>query len=546
MVVISKYTSPPSQGIKLKMKMKKFLLLTFLLITNFSFGGNFSLVTRETTSYGFSGVLFSNPIYDNNNIQNTLLVQASGSTPYTRYGSINYYGAKVLNIASLRTQLANTGYGLSGCQLTIFGHSVNLQDTAISYNSANSYSGDSSINLYVYPGGYTGVITVQVLINLTGQYVYIAGQTDTVTLNIVCCTIAPQVSLNKSGSQSACYGDPVQLMAPSGYSYYQWGQYITDNINGTPTLVMDTLTTTTSRLLWVDTTSNYYVNCYTKGSCPVRSNTFSFTIKHAVPPNICVVSVDSTTGKNIVVWPSVYIADIKSYNIYKETSASAFALIGNTPVDSLSVFEDSASNPAVHSDSYEISAMDSCGNETPLSAFHKTVHLSVDQGQFGWNLSWEPYIGFTVLTYEIYRGASPDHLSLLTSVSSSISTYSDLNVPSGPIYYVIEAVNPNGGCTPGIGKTGTITYSRSNTFSSLDASIEKPIVNQPISIYPNPSGGVFNISGANKGITVYDQLGKEIINTQVATQTLEIKNVGIYVVRIKTDSELYDDKVIVQ
>ena len=41
----------------------------------------------------------------------------------------------------------------------------------------------------------------------------------------------------------------------------------------------------------------------------------------------------------------------------------------------------------------------------------------------------------------IYRGTSPYNMSLLTSIASTYSTYSDLNPPLGTAYYQVEAVN---------------------------------------------------------------------------------------------------------
>ncbi len=84
--------------------------------------------------------------------------------------------------------------------------------------------------------------------------------------------------------------------------------------------------------------------------------------------SICVVTVDSATGKNLIVWEKTMGGNIQSYNIYKEsTQAGVYYLIGTQEFNVLSVFTDSLSDPAIRSWRYKISSVDSCGNESALS-----------------------------------------------------------------------------------------------------------------------------------------------------------------------------------
>jgi hypothetical protein len=98
---------------------------------------------------------------------------------------------------------------------------------------------------------------------------------------------------------------------------------------------------------------------------------------------------------------------------------------------------------------YVITTVDPCGTESDTSFHHRSIHLQVSPSAFGgWNLAWTAYEGLPIQTYNIYRGASISTMTLLTQVSGSVFTYTDLTPPPGNIWYMIEAVHPFGGCNP--------------------------------------------------------------------------------------------------
>ena len=66
------------------------------------------------------------------------------------------------------------------------------------------------------------------------------------------------------------------------------------------------------------------------------------------------VTVDTTTGSNIIVWTKEYNLGISEYEIYKETSSlNVFQLLGAVPFDSLTQFIDTAANSSIHSYRYK-------------------------------------------------------------------------------------------------------------------------------------------------------------------------------------------------
>ena len=67
---------------------------------------------------------------------------------------------------------------------------------------------------------------------------------------------------------------------------------------------------------------------------------------------------------------------------------------------------------------YKIAAIDVCTNESDLSPAHKTVHLTMNEGVNGEvNLIWNPYEGFTVSNYLIYRSIDGGQMSFIGFVA---------------------------------------------------------------------------------------------------------------------------------
>ena len=87
-------------------------------------------------------------------------------------------------------------------------------------------------------------------------------------------------------------------------------------------------------------------------------------------------------------------------------------------------------------------------------------------------------------TYNIYRGSSQSSMSLLTSISSSSQSYSDLNPPSGTVYYQVEVVK-NTACSPTV-RSANYSSSKSNIAdNSIFTSLYK-FENLQLKIFPNP------------------------------------------------------------
>jgi len=252
-----------------------------------------------------------------------------------------------------------------------------------------------------------------------------------------------------------------------------------------------------------DSNQTYTVTVTTLNGC-VATDDVSISIIPMNAPEICIVGVDSL-NKNRIVWNKPVSLTIDSFYIYRETNiTNLYQKIGAVSYDSLAIFSDINSFPDVQSNKYKISIKDDCGLESDTSAPHKTMHLSINQGiGTTYNLLWNDYLGFTVTTYNVYRGTDPNNLQLIGTSSGSNTAYSDLTPPAGSVYYQVEVIGPNN-CNP----SKSFNSSRSNISSNNPYGItESHNALDLISIYPNPANDNIEIS-----VSEISQV--EIMNTE--------------------------------
>jgi len=255
--------------------------------------------------------------------------------------------------------------------------------------------------------------------------------------------------------------------------------------------------------------------------CPTPVTLWADSIVPSVQ-NICVVTVDSSTNWNRITWERHPSEQHGFYKIYKETTqAGVYALVRTQPVAHFTMWSDSMANAAQAADRYKMTITDTCGHESPMSAHHKTIHLTVNQGPNStWNLIWSHYEGFNFLTYKIYRGFSPTALFLIDSIQSNLNSWTDLTPPGGTIYYAVKAVNP-GTCSPSnLFTLPEFSSSFSNVYSPNAVNVDElALLDQSLSIAPNPGDGLFNLSfsgnSADVLVTVTDAVGRMVYSEKL-------------------------------
>ena len=293
------------------------------------------------------------------------------------------------------------------------------------------------------------------------------------------------------------------------------------------------------------------------GNISISSLPLVVNTKYA-PVQIAMVGL-SARNRNQVIWNKPNTTEIDSFYIYKETDISDnFERIGTVAYDSLSIFEDKQSFPEVHSNKYTISTHEKSGDESNQSAYHKTMHLSISKvNGTAWYLFWEPYEGFKVPTYKIYRGNTPNNLALIGSTSGSNSQYTDVNAPAGNLYYQLEVMAPMavsftttinlGTNSPAAQQLKSSASSVLPSYSSIRSNIARYVITSlsassevSFEIYPNPSYGRVNLSIANASnyrVVVSNSLGQIVYSDKLLADKTNLDfsqfgKQGIYFVQI--------------
>ncbi len=186
----------------------------------------------------------------------------------------------------------------------------------------------------------------------------------------------------------------------------------------------------------------------------------------AIVQEICMVTVDSTSTQNEVVWEKPVVTNIDSFKIYRDISGT-YTYVGSVPYAVESFFVDTTNgiNPQVTSYRYKLLVLDACGNESELSDFHETMHLQINATGGVANLSWDAYEGFdTTFKYRILIDSTGGGFEVMDSVSNTNLTYTDISPPANGDY-LVEVVHPWDGCTAD--KAKSYNTSKSNTSSSI-------------------------------------------------------------------------------
>jgi Tol biopolymer transport system component len=245
------------------------------------------------------------------------------------------------------------------------------------------------------------------------------------------------------------------------------------------------------------------------------------------PVPICMVSVDTMTGHNMVIWQKpVSTGNISAFNIYRETDRyEVYELIGTRTINDESFYidDDSIVNPAIQPWKYKMSVTDTCGNESDLSAVHKTMHLLMNEGLGNTvNLIWDNYSGFDYYTCHVFRYSTQSGLQNIFNKAGSpqliFNSFTDLTPPESGYYYFIEIESPYT-CTSRKKATShnSVRSNKTNKISSTGIISEFPANLRNLSLYPNPNNGIFTIyleleKQNDIIIRIYDSYGRLLID----------------------------------
>jgi hypothetical protein len=308
----------------------------------------------------------------------------------------------------------------------------------------------------------------------------------------------------------------------------------------------------TSSSIGVTQGGTYTVTATYNNGCENTATSVLISPSNATNPGICLVTVDTLTNSNYIIWEPTLTADIDSFYIYKEINqANVYIKIGAVDYFSLSEYNDLNSNPQVQGYRYKIAALDTCGALTFLSNHHKTIHLQVFPGvSTNRQLSWSNYEGINFASYQIWRRLPGQQFQILVTLPSNLNTYTDINPPSLDADYRVEFNLPqdcNSVDRAPHGKSKSNVGNNQAIFTEPDGLNDSAKLLANLNLIPNPSDGNStlqweSIQPQNLQITVTDVVGKVLFTQKVNAQkglnkmNLSTDAAGVYFVSIYGES----------
>ncbi len=318
---------------------------------------------------------------------------------------------------------------------------------------------------------------------------------------------------------------------------------------------------------------NYSLTVNDSNNCPkVQTFTISLNPNLFIPVPICMVTVDSLSKNNIIIWDKTPYTNIDSFIIYRETSANIYNRLGAVPFGALSQFSDTVrtmyfpntGDPNSGTYRYKLEARDTCANYTQLSPYHNTIFIiNNGSGTFYWTQLYTIENGANPASnYVLYRDDNSNgNWHTVTSVAGTQQTIND------PLYNAFQNTASwrvqtqwNITCTP------TMRI-QSNTTSNFSTSFSNAVTNNPnaiknnnsqnvqLSIYPNPSNGKitlrYELCKVKGSVEVFNLVGDKVYSQEdlPANQTtldLSSQPSGIYFLHLKTVANTTIRKIVVQ
>lgn len=374
------------------------------------------------------------------------------------------------------------------------------------------------------------------------------------------CTAKATAAINNIGAATVT----LDSIVPAGCGSGTGSIYVTVT-GGTPPLTYAWSNGATTQDLIGVALGNYNLVVYSANNCK-GVVTAHIHPKKPFPPGLCMVTVDSLTGTNQVLFDKDPVANpgFSHYNIYRETSASGvYHFVGTVSASQLSTWTDPSANAKQHAWRYKLAAVDTCGTESELNItgqLHKTMHLSANHGVGNAvNLSWDNYEGFAYSTYVIWRFTTKwDSIDAVAgNPSITYNSYTDLPASFNNLAYMVEVRHPTG-CTPTSKNPDpmatTTKGSKSNSdnkVASTGGAVNEFASGAWITVYPNPNAGQFTVQSSKTSIQrieVYNLYGEKVLSQLANSRSCIVHSDlpdGVYFVNVVSDKQTAVKKIVI-
>ena len=386
----------------------------------------------------------------------------------------------------------------------------------------------------------------------SGNYVVtVSNQCGSAVSESVSIVINPAPQVDLGTDQVLCANNGV-LLDPGLYQSYLWSDF------------------TSNRYKTVDISGDYSVKVVDEKGCVGYSDTVAMVVKSPFEyEEICMVMTDPESEKNMIIWEKTPEVGTNRYQVWK-TSGANYTLVSETMEADGSSVVDWSSKPRSKTDAYVLVSIDTCGNVSQKSSWHKPFLLQSSRGlgDNTINLSWEPYLvdgmEYIFKSIVIYRGSDSTKLEAIDTISAGIGSvsYTDENPPLDVNLFYRIGGEKDQACDPNniLGKkasNGPYVHSLSNLEDNrLQSTVGiSTKAYEKISCFPNPFVSETKLRWHNTNNSEYDlklfdargSLIKHEKDIRGSEYTLSRENLskGVYFVEIHGE-KLYKSKLIVE
>lgn len=376
------------------------------------------------------------------------------------------------------------------------------------------------------------------------------GYSDTVNIeDLVNIVPNPNFDISFSGALSICPGSAVtatvDIQNNNGLEYSFW--HLPTETIFTGSIDISTEAENTIRVI---------------DSYGCRSDsTFDIVVMRPYPDDICMVTTDPATGKNMIIFEK---SDNKGTSSYTVLRGFGQEPVGSESYDGANYIVDMEENPAIQAFRYFLETTDSCGNSEIAEISHKTIHLTANVGTSGEvNLIWQPYEGVQAYEYNFYRSTDSVNFTKIGSMEfdPSISQYSDYDPPTGKIYYQVGIEGPFN-CQPRDATKSVFAGSEilsnvksMNYIVGIDG--DKSITGR-VKIYPNPAKEKISIEFEHSVqgeyvVKIYNNLGSMVYENRVTENRKQLdvsgfQSGGLFLLQLTDQSGIviYTEKIVIE
>jgi PKD repeat protein len=388
----------------------------------------------------------ANPTYSWNFNNGTIAAIQNPSAIYSIAGTYtatlvvtNTFGCKDSSSQSITIYPSPTAAGLlsdsTGCSplsVSFTNQSIGADSYNWIFGNGNSDTTANSINNYT-----TGGVYQPQLIAITNH-----GCRDSITLSPVTVLQSP-VAAFTADNTSGCKNAIINFQDSS--SSLQSPTYFWNFGNSTSTLQNPSV-------------SYPYSGLYNVGLTVTNTNGCSDSVMHAsyieifdsLPPPIDPIQSVSVKNNSEVeiIWDNSQAQDVSSYILYRYNPATGnfkkimeVQNVSAAPLNSTTLYTDDSLDTRNSTYTYKLQTIDFCKNAYPLDSLtaHTTINITALQSGQNINVSWTPYVGCSVSSYELYRTeVSSGAVQLVAILPPATLNYTDttLNCPFDYSYRV--------------------------------------------------------------------------------------------------------------